>query len=40
MKWTCPHCGEIIESDFVTTNIMDEIFTHEKTHKVDKSNED
>jgi len=40
MKWTCPKCGKIIESDIVTNTSMDEILKHEKTHKEDEGNED
>ncbi len=38
MKWTCPKCGKIVESDIVTNTSMDEIFKHEKTHKEDEAN--
>ena len=40
MKYTCPKCDKIIESGYITSEIMQEIFAHEKTHKEPKDNED
>lgn len=33
MKYTCPKCGKVIESDSIYKEVMEEIFIHEKTHK-------
>jgi len=33
MKYLCKECGHIIEADYLHVEYMDEIRTHERSHK-------
>lgn len=36
MRWKCPECTKVIESNYITDQVMKEIFKHEKTHRKHK----
>lgn len=36
MKYTCPKCGKVIEAEAIYSDVMKEIFAHEKTHPENK----
>ena len=39
MRYVCPKCDKVIEADYVNSEIMQEVFAHEKTHKGQESND-
>jgi len=39
MKWNCPKCDTVIEASYLSTEKMQEIFKHEKTHKKEVDND-
>jgi len=40
MRYNCPKCDKIIESGYMSAEVMQEIFAHEKTHKGQETTED